>query len=129
MFLFDCPYNWHHDFWKNIGWIFYSIKRGVRNLRWFPIIWQDEDFDWYHLAKVMEAKFRWMAKSAKHWNVVSAEKDRKRFLICAELLKRMMEDDPEIHHNNNYNNHEIQMKEYQKQLGQMISKYFMGWWD
>jgi hypothetical protein len=119
--LFTIPYKWSRCPLKNIGWIFYSIRRGVRNLiRWFPVIWMDEDFDWAYLAGIMETKFRFMAEDAKTWNNVGSEKQRKELLECAELLARIIDDVGK--------NEEI-MKAWQERLGYLISRKLRRWWD
>ena len=103
----------------NIKWIFNDIMYGIYNVfRWIPVIWKDRDFDWGYLASIMEYKFRRMSGIFKNGYHTSAKRDAKRTLICAELLKRMEEDNkPEMN------------QFYQEYLGKLIGKYFMSWWD
>ncbi len=103
----------------NIKWIFDDIVDGIYNMfRWIPVIWKDQDWDWLFLARIMEYKFRRMSKVFENGCHSNAYKDARRTLICAELLKRIIEDDkPEMN------------QFYQEYLGRLIGKYFLGWWD
>jgi hypothetical protein len=77
-----------------LRWKLHGIKHGIRNLiRWAPIAWDDEDWDWEYLARVMEFKLRRSSKSTKDWNTVGADRCGKEMLICAELIRRLREDD------------------------------------
>lgn len=68
---------------------YYNIKTGIKNIiRWFPIIWNDRDWDQAYLQRIIEQKLRFMADNTKHWHVVRADRSRREMLICAELLKR-----------------------------------------
>ncbi len=68
---------------------------GIKNLIiWFPIIWNDRDWDWAFLNRIMAFKLRRMSKLFKeNGHHVNSEKDAKRMLICAILLERMEKDD------------------------------------
>ena len=105
----------------------YSIKRGIGNIiRWTPVIWDDEDWDWGYLAKIMEWKLRKMSSNfSKRGVTVSSNKNAQEMLICASLLKRLRDDDllgimgePQ----------EVRMNEWQKMLGDLIGKKLRIWW-
>ena len=123
------PYKWTLRMipW-NISWIFHSIVKGIKNLiRWAPVIWDDEDFDWEYLAKIMKVKMRWMSSQAHEWGGVDNEKMARELLICAELLKRLRGDD--ISDSRFWYIHHTRMKEWQQMLGRMIGKHLRCWWD
>ena len=123
------PYRWlPRTFFPNIGYFFYWIKTGIRNvIRWIPVIWEDEDFDWAYLARVMEFKMRNMSNYLKNYgHHVNSDKDAKNLLICTNLLRRLIEDDPS---GVSFQTHENRMNEYQETLGKMIGKHLMTWWD
>lgn len=111
------PYRWlPRTVIPNLQSLVYDIVYGIENLFvYFPVIWKQRDFDWSFLAIVMEFKLRRMSKSCN--NHMSSEKDAKRMLIGAELLKRMVDDS-----NDN-------QKYYQDYLGKLIGKHFRSWWD
>jgi len=79
--------NWYNDYLS-----FYAIKNGVKNLiKWFPIIWQDRDYDYGYLYTILEFKLNNMqkffesdytySKDAKHY--------AKQIKECKELLIRI----------------------------------------
>lgn len=67
-----------------------------RNLiRWMPIIWADEDFDFGYLIRVLRFKIEKMDKFWKSGNTYSANGDRvsRQLAICKTILRRLEEDD------------------------------------
>jgi hypothetical protein len=106
----------------------YNIRRGIRNIiRWLPIIWKDEDFDWYFLAKIMEAKTRYMSEYFKDSGIaVSSIDDAKELLICSELLKRLMEDE---FNGKAYKDQDDNATYHQRLLGNIIGRKLRCWWD
>jgi hypothetical protein len=133
------PYRWTwHTFHKNIWSVVDDIYRGIANvIRWAPVIWYDADFDWDYLANVMEYKLRRMANWFDEWgNHVNAEHDARQMRVCAELLKRLRDDDY-------WENAKIrfgataQASKYagrhaandQAYLGKTIGKHLRCWWD
>lgn len=108
--------------------MFYSLKRGIRNLiRWFPIIWSDADLDWEYLATIMEKKLRWMSAGfQKYSRHTGAKKDARNMLVCAELIKRLRDDNFE---EVTIWQHEIRIKEWQQMLGRLLGKHLRSWWD
>lgn len=66
---------------------------GIKNIfRWIPVIWSDCDYDWLPLARIIEFKLRRMSKVHETGNHVGCENQAKRMLVCANLLKQLMED-------------------------------------
>ena len=99
-----------------------NIYHGIHNLiKWFPIIWHDRDWDWEYLARMMEFKFRNMSHLFKeHGVAVGSEKQAKELLTCAELIKRLRDNDT----------CDLDVVEsWQKMLGDMIGKKLRSWWD
>lgn len=103
----------------------YNFIRGIKNLiRWIPIIWDDEDWDWVYLSLIMEAKMIWMAKHFKDHNIVTdSENMSKELLICVEAMKRMR--DSNLKSKYWYQ----QEEECQRLLGKIIGRKFRCWWD
>ena len=99
---------------------------GIRNIiKWIPIIWYDIDFDWDPLAKIMEFKLRNMAESFRYNNhTVNCQDNAKDMLICAELLKRLREDNCD---GVDIRTHDIRMREWDKMFGDRM-KQIRWWW-
>lgn len=101
---------------------------GIKNIvTWIPVIWGDRDYDWEFLAKIMEFKFRKMSEYHTKWGVtINKDKMAQELMTCAELIKRLREDDPA---DISLVAHEARMEEWEKMLGDMIGKKLRTWWD
>jgi hypothetical protein len=106
-----------------------DVWRGIKNIiRWTPIIWDDQDWDWAYLSDIMEYKLRRMSKQFRKdssW-CYGANRDSRDTLICAELLKRIRTDDDS---RVNIRIHVARMKSWNKMLGDIIGKRLQYWWD
>ena len=131
-----------HWFWHTLGFRgrWYNLRYGVENLiRWFPIIWQDRDWDQYYLLRMMEQKFRRMAwLQEKYGSGLYHMRYCRQLRIAALLCRRMMDD--ECYHENARKEFvdpsiawakEISAVEKQdkEMLGRLIGKYIDHWWD
>lgn len=131
---------------KYIKNLYYGFINGIKNcIRWFPVIWCDIDWDYTALMILMETKLRQMSKYFKdHGNHTRSEVDVKQTLLCAELLKRLQNDNYAENAGYNQDTYHL-LSEYQKKniwehshkmsqqdlklLGYMIGKYLRNWWD
>lgn len=126
---FNFPYRWlPRTVIPNLQCAVEDICRGIRNVYvWIPIVWFDVDWDWDGLAKVMEFKMRRMSKVHKDNPIVSdSERMSRQLLICAELLKRLREDEIDFQR---VRLHDGKMKHYNEYLGKMIGKHLRSWWN
>lgn len=105
----------------------YGIRRGIRNIiRWTPVIWADEDWDWEYLAHIMEWKLRKMSCNFKEYGItVGSDKNAQEMLTCAELIERLRKDD---FTGVKATEHLGRMEEWQKMLGDLIGKKLRSWW-
>ena len=137
--IFRTPYRWTwHTAMGNIWWAITDITDGIRNvIRWTPVIWYDADFDWRYLARVMEYKLRRSAHlELTIGHHVGSQRDGRRMLVCAELLKRLQEDDywerAVARFGETKRAADVSSAQHhaeQQYLGSMIGKYLTGWWD
>lgn len=77
-----------------------NIKYGIKNLiKWFPVIWQDRDWDHYFLYVILHHKLKYMEKVflSDDCHVMSAKQTAAQIKICINLLDRLIED--EYHEN------------------------------
>lgn len=108
----------------------YKLRQGITNLiQWAPLIWRDRDWDWAFLARILEFKFRRMSKSLAAGSHLRRERDARQCLVCAELAKRLAEDNYFEMHNRNWKRAETSAKNDQRYLGLMIGKFLRHWWD
>jgi hypothetical protein len=129
MKIFNVPYRWlPRTIIPNLLSCWDDISEGVRNIiRWTPVIWFDRDFDWEFLATILEFKLRNMSNNFGGTDITRlAQKDARRMLICAELLKRMRKD--EIPPGVRLRTHIVHMDYYQEYFGFLIGKYLRTWW-
>ena len=101
---------------------------GIRNvIRWIPVVWYDQDFDWSFLSRIMEYKLRRMSKCIGKGGFEGSKKCGRQMLICAEILKRLDEDKMgKPHRVNIVENNKTYLQRY---LGTIIGKYLRHWWD
>jgi len=130
--IFRIPYRWlPSTFFANVYSMWHDICHGIANvIRWIPVIWFDEDYDWSPLAEIMEWKLRRMSKVLYNGHHVGSNKDAKRTLICAEILKRIREDKPiEPITRISVERDMARKKEWGELMGKIIGKHLRGWWD
>jgi len=74
---------------KNLYW---NIKRLIQ---WIPIIWNDFNFDWVYLIKVVRLKLKLMEEFYESNDpvCVDAEKHAKSIKICRILCDRLIADE------------------------------------
>lgn len=141
---------------KIYGWFRYDLPRGIKNYwRWRRIIWEDCQWDWETLARIMEFKLRLMAKATDDWHVMSASRSKRQMLIAAHILKRLREDnydpyvvqfpgDPEPCLIKGFGDWmkpdrqmtrlsckraDMQAKNELELLGKILVKHMRSWWD
>lgn len=71
-----------------------NIKYGIENLiKWFPVIWQDRDWDHYYLYVILHHKLKRMEHLHIHYShLMSGSQTAKEIKRCIILLERLMED-------------------------------------
>lgn len=73
--------------------MFYTIKYGIKNLvRWFHVIWNDRDVDYYYLLVLMKNKLLQM-KNRMYGVYEGSEKDCDDIQDVIDALERIMNDD------------------------------------
>jgi len=72
-----------------------NIKYGVLNLiKWFPIIWQDRDWDHYYLYVILKYKLKRMEKlHIDYGHAMCSEQTATQIKLCVNLLDRLIKDD------------------------------------
>lgn len=76
--------------------LYYTIKYGIRNLiRWFPVIWNDRDWDQAYIYELLHKKFEHMELlHRKHSYKLYSNKTADELRTAKSLCKRLQ--------NNNY---------------------------
>ena len=112
---------------------------GLKNLiRWLPYIWEDRDWDWIYLARLMRFKIVEMAcHFDEYGHHVDSDKCAKQMRICSELLRRMEEQPYYDNADARYPGRKskwaqhiaMQEKQDDELLSKLLSKHMRSWWD
>jgi len=81
-------YNW-------ITGIYRDVKTGIGNLiKWFPVIWSDQQWDHVFLFCIIKKKLELMSDFFKNRSYsVDADKEAEKMDFCIHLLDRLVKDD------------------------------------
>jgi hypothetical protein len=63
----------------------------VRNLyRWLPIIWKDQDWDYWHTFEILKTKLKFQSEHFRKYGYhVSSERDAERMELCIRLIDKV----------------------------------------
>jgi len=83
--------NW---WWDNIGWKIRDIYRSIRSvIRWFPVIWNDRDWDDWYIYKILQTKLKFQSKYIGDRDIhTRAKRDAEVMNICVRLIDKLMGD-------------------------------------
>jgi hypothetical protein len=105
--------------------LFYLLKnfaRGVKNLwKWFPIIWQDRDYDDYFIFEILKTKLKHQAKyiGDRDWHT-RAKRDAEIMMTCVRLIEKTQDEfysgDYMNYHESRFNWLDVKGKPDHKQL-------------
>ena len=87
-----------------------NIRIGIKNLiRWFPVIWNDRQWDSYYFFKIIRRKLEIMEPFYRYNAMfLRSESEADRMKVCIMLLDRIIED----------NYHEMAYKKFDKKWGE-----------
>ena len=85
--------------------IYYATKYGIENLiNWFPVIWQDRNWDHYFIYVILQKKLKLMEYQIRYLgHHTRAEEDANNIKICVNLLDRLIKDE---YHENAFKRHD-----------------------
>lgn len=80
---------------EEISQFFRNIKYGIQNLIiWFPIIWQDRDWDQWFIYKTLQFKLKQTEKLQREYgNSIQSENIADKIKLCINLLDRLINDE------------------------------------
>jgi hypothetical protein len=86
-----------------------NLIQGIKNLySWFPIIYNDRDWDYHFIYEVLIHKLEKQATYIhKYGNHVSAERDAEKMFLCARLARIQQE---ELYMDEYYDTHEMEFE-------------------
>ncbi len=115
------------------------IKRKIRQIknliRWFPIIYNDADWDGWYIYTILETKIKHQAEYIGGENRhIQAKRDAERMMLCVRLTQKVKEDEYEAkymdYHNPEYHWLDIPDRPDSKQLvikqrSECFDEYFL----
>lgn len=80
---------------KDLKYIYRDTIIGFKNLiRWFPIIWNDRQWDHIYIYKIFQKKLSLTEKYLRYNGIhVDAKRDADKIKTCVILLDRLLKDD------------------------------------
>ena len=89
----------------------YDIPYGIENLiKWFPVIWQNRDWDHYFIYTVLRHKLHLTEQHIRHHDIhTHAQRDAEQIKLCVLLLDRLIAD----------NYHEMAFKKVDEKWGDL----------
>ena len=103
-----------------------QVKHGVKNLiTWFPVIWQDQQWDHIFFLEVLQKKLELMEEYFRtRSHCVDGEKQADEIKYAILLIKRPIKDDYWEKKNGDY----LKKQDYDE-LFKHIRKPLESWWD
>jgi hypothetical protein len=130
-------------FYENIGYRFKYAYRSIKNLiKWFPIIWNDRDWDHAYVEDMLLFKLNNMYKRFSDpnatyvdWETEHAKPALKALNLCIKILKRRRDNYYTDYWWDRGQTNEDLIISYQLEKRDwrlfclMMEKYFNYWWD
>lgn len=119
-------------------WRLRQIIRRTKNVfRWLPIIWRDEQWDYYYIFEVLKHKLVIMSNAiGKKGNHTMAEYDANRMMLAVRLIDKVQNEYYLIQMINEDNlTREViiagERKHYKAKriLFKLLDQYIERWWD
>lgn len=119
-------------------WRIRRIIRRIKNLlRWFPIIWNDEQWDHYFIFEILKHKLIFTAEHTRKYGYhVNSNYDADRMMLCVRLIEKVQNEEyMNVLADDDHLTKEKIDAAYNKQkkarrlLFRVLDKYVEGWWD
>ena len=119
-------------------WRIRKFFKSVKNLiRWAPIIWNDQDWDYSYIYNILKHKLIFMAEHMYNNGYHECSKqDGDRMILCVMLIDKIQNEDymNELINNDNLTLEDIQKAENKhnkakKLLFKILEQNIERWWD
>ncbi len=113
------------------------IRRAKNILRWLPIIWKDEQWDYYYIFEILKHKLIFTAEHTRKYGYhVNSNYDADRMMLCVRLIEKIQNEEymEVLINDNNLTNEKIdaaynKQKKTSRLLFKLLDKHIEGWWD
>ena len=101
-------------------WKIKQFFKRIKNLiRWTPILWSDQDWDYSYLYNILKHKLIFMAEHMYNNGYHELSKqDGDRMMLCVRLINKIQEDNFDIKHD-----------KAKKLLFKILEQNIERWWD
>lgn len=119
-------------------WYIRRIIRRIKNLiRWIPIIWKDEQWDYYHIFEILKHKLIFTAEHTRKYGYhVNSNYDADKMILCVKLIEKIQNETymEELINNDELTQEKLdaafnKQKKARKLLFKLLDKHIEGWWD
>jgi hypothetical protein len=120
-------------------WRLRQFKRRLINLiRWFPIIWKDEQWDHYYIYEILKYKLIIMSSTIREkGNHTLAEYDANRMMLAVRLIEKIQNEDyvleflvnDEDFTKENIEKGDAKHNKAKRILFKLLENYIERWWD
>lgn len=119
-------------------WRIRRFKRRIKNLfRWLPVIWKDEQWDYYYIFEILKHKLVLTANhTRKNGYHVSSDYDADRMMLCVRLIEKIQNEDymMELINDNDITKEKLEaavnkQKKVRQLLFKLLDKHIETWWD
>jgi len=113
------------------------IRRFKNLLRWFPIIWRDEQWDHYYIFEILKYKLIFTAEhTRKNGYHVNSSCDADRMMLCVRLIDKVQNEEyvEALINDDGLTAKKIdaaynKQKKARQLLFKLLDKHIEGWWD
>jgi hypothetical protein len=119
-------------------WRLRQFKRRLINLfRWLPIIWKDEQWDYYHIFEILKYKLLFTAEHTRKYGYhTSSNYDADRIMLCVRLIEKVQNEDylMELINDDNLTKEKLdaafnKQAKARKLLFKILEQNIEQWWD
>jgi hypothetical protein len=119
-------------------WHVRRILRRIKNLvRWLPIIWKDEQWDYYHIFEILKYKLIFTAEhTRKNGYHVNSDYDADKMMLCVRLIEKIQNEAymEELLNRGKITQEKLnaamnKQKKARRLLFRLLDKHIEGWWD
>jgi hypothetical protein len=111
----------------------------LRNIcRWLPIIWKDQDWDYWHTFEILKTKLRFQSQHfRKHGYHVSSQREAEKMELCIKLIDKVQNEyyyDQQLQNKDEITNKDMmdairKHDRAKKLLFNILENNIENWWD
>ena len=113
------------------------IRRTKNLLRWLPIIWKDEQWDYYHIYEILKHKLIFTAEHTREYGYhVNSNYDADRMMLCVRLIEKVQNEEymEVLIDDDNLTAEKIEVainkqRKARKLLFKILEQNIERWWD